>query len=93
MRKTCNYDYLMFAIFSVPGSITSTLDTNKYKFLTKISLDDLEIVKCKFSILLVLRPVPCSNTKPLIRLHSEFTSLNLIIQCHYVNQIAENQSY
>ncbi|XP_058821549.1 uncharacterized protein LOC131683523 [Topomyia yanbarensis] len=30
-----------------PGSIASTLDTNKYKFLTKISLDDLEIVKSK----------------------------------------------
>uniref|UniRef100_A0A182MJZ1 DH domain-containing protein n=1 Tax=Anopheles culicifacies TaxID=139723 RepID=A0A182MJZ1_9DIPT len=30
-----------------PGSVASTLDTNKYKYLTKISLDDLEIVKCK----------------------------------------------
>lgn len=30
-----------------PGSVASTLDTNKYKFLTKISLDDLEIVKSK----------------------------------------------
>ncbi|XP_055604092.1 uncharacterized protein LOC129752331 [Uranotaenia lowii] len=29
------------------GSVASTLDTNKYKFLTKISLDDLEIVKSK----------------------------------------------
>ncbi|XP_032585303.1 uncharacterized protein LOC6572289 isoform X2 [Drosophila mojavensis] len=28
-----------------PGSVASTLDTNKYKFLTKISLDCLEIVK------------------------------------------------
>uniref|UniRef100_A0A182NFZ3 DH domain-containing protein n=1 Tax=Anopheles dirus TaxID=7168 RepID=A0A182NFZ3_9DIPT len=31
-----------------PGSVASTLDTNKYKYLTKISLDDLEIVKCKY---------------------------------------------
>uniref|UniRef100_A0A182J3E0 Uncharacterized protein n=1 Tax=Anopheles atroparvus TaxID=41427 RepID=A0A182J3E0_ANOAO len=30
-----------------PGSVASTLDTNKYKYLTKISLDDLEIVKSK----------------------------------------------
>ncbi|KAH8399046.1 hypothetical protein KR215_001287, partial [Drosophila sulfurigaster] len=30
-----------------PGSVASTLDTNKYKFLTKISLDCLEIVKTK----------------------------------------------
>lgn len=30
-----------------PGSVATTLDTNKYKFLTKISLDCLEIVKCK----------------------------------------------
>ncbi|XP_053694272.1 uncharacterized protein LOC128742086 [Sabethes cyaneus] len=30
-----------------PSSVVSTLDTNKYKFLTKISLDDLEIVKPK----------------------------------------------
>ncbi|ETN57724.1 hypothetical protein AND_010685 [Anopheles darlingi] len=30
-----------------PGSVASTLDTNKYKYLTKIALDDLEIVKCK----------------------------------------------
>ncbi|TDG46198.1 hypothetical protein AWZ03_007406 [Drosophila navojoa] len=30
-----------------PGSVASTLDTNKYKFLTKISLDCLEIVKSK----------------------------------------------
>ncbi|XP_030081579.1 uncharacterized protein LOC111598504 isoform X2 [Drosophila hydei] len=28
-----------------PGSVATTLDTNKYKFLTKISLDCLEIVK------------------------------------------------
>ncbi|XP_037893680.1 uncharacterized protein LOC119639994 isoform X1 [Glossina fuscipes] len=28
-----------------PGTVASTLDTNKYKFLTKISLDSLEIVK------------------------------------------------
>ncbi|EAT46715.1 AAEL002100-PA, partial [Aedes aegypti] len=34
-----------------PGSVASTLDTNKYKFLTKISLDDLEIVKCKYRII------------------------------------------
>ncbi|KAL7038622.1 hypothetical protein ACKWTF_009632 [Chironomus riparius] len=32
---------------SMPGSFSSTLDTNKYKFLTKIPLDDLEIVKSK----------------------------------------------
>lgn len=31
----------------MPGSFSSTLDTNKYKFLTKIPLDDLEIVKCE----------------------------------------------
>ncbi|EDV91134.1 GH15838 [Drosophila grimshawi] len=30
-----------------PGSVATTLDTNKYKFLTKISLDCLEIVKSK----------------------------------------------
>nr|XP_014098224.1 uncharacterized protein LOC106623286 isoform X3 [Bactrocera oleae] len=30
-----------------PGTVASTLDTNKYKFLTKISLDCLEIVKTK----------------------------------------------
>ncbi|XP_034485918.1 rho guanine nucleotide exchange factor 17 isoform X2 [Drosophila innubila] len=30
-----------------PGSVATTLDTNKYKFLTKISLDCLEIVKTK----------------------------------------------
>ncbi|XP_055549403.1 uncharacterized protein LOC129732498 [Wyeomyia smithii] len=30
-----------------PGSVASTLDTNKYKFLTKITLDELEIVKSK----------------------------------------------
>ncbi|XP_033149839.1 rho guanine nucleotide exchange factor 17 isoform X2 [Drosophila busckii] len=30
-----------------PVSVASTLDTNKYKFLTKISLDCLEIVKSK----------------------------------------------
>ncbi|XP_017090454.2 rho guanine nucleotide exchange factor 17 isoform X2 [Drosophila bipectinata] len=30
-----------------PGTVASTLDTNKYKFLTKISLDCLEIVKAK----------------------------------------------
>ncbi|XP_041675374.1 rho guanine nucleotide exchange factor 17 isoform X3 [Drosophila eugracilis] len=30
-----------------PGTVASTLDTNKYKFLTKISLDCLEIVKSK----------------------------------------------
>ncbi|XP_055643721.1 uncharacterized protein LOC129779951 [Toxorhynchites rutilus septentrionalis] len=30
-----------------PGSIISTLDTNKYKFLTKIPLEDLEIIKSK----------------------------------------------
>ncbi|KAG5680642.1 hypothetical protein PVAND_010136 [Polypedilum vanderplanki] len=34
---------------SMPGSF-STLDTNKYKFLTKIPLDDLEIVKCKLNL-------------------------------------------
>ena len=34
-------------LHSMPGSFSSTLDTNKYKFLTKIPLDDLEIVKCK----------------------------------------------
>lgn len=28
-----------------PGSVASTLDTNKYKFLMKIAIDDLEIVK------------------------------------------------
>lgn len=36
--------------FSVPGTFASTLDTNKYKFLTKLALDDMEIVKCKFMI-------------------------------------------
>ncbi|XP_037942979.1 uncharacterized protein LOC119675833 isoform X2 [Teleopsis dalmanni] len=30
-----------------PGTVASTLDTNKYKFLTKISLDCLDIVKTK----------------------------------------------
>ncbi|XP_044314770.1 uncharacterized protein LOC108041272 isoform X2 [Drosophila rhopaloa] len=30
-----------------PGTVATTLDTNKYKFLTKISLDCLEIVKSK----------------------------------------------
>jgi hypothetical protein len=30
-----------------PTSVATTLDTNKYKLLTKISLEDLEIVKCK----------------------------------------------
>ena len=45
--------YLIFdQYFSVQGSFTSTLDTNKYKFLTKISLDDLEIVKCKLNLFL-----------------------------------------
>lgn len=34
-------------IFSISGSFSSTLDTNKYKFLLKIPLDDLEIVKCE----------------------------------------------
>jgi hypothetical protein len=41
---------LMFIFnFSVPGNFSSTLDSNKYKFLTKISLDDLEIVRCEFN--------------------------------------------
>lgn len=31
-----------------PGTVASTLDTNKYKFLTKISLDCLEIVKSMY---------------------------------------------
>lgn len=35
-----------------PGSVATTLDTNKYKFLTKISLDCLEIVKCKCRVIL-----------------------------------------
>lgn len=30
-----------------PQQVSSTLDTNKYKFLTKFTLDDLEIVKGK----------------------------------------------
>lgn len=30
-----------------PGSVASTLDTNKYKFLMKIPLDNMEIVKSK----------------------------------------------
>lgn len=34
-----------FLNFSVSGSFASTLDTNKYKFLTKLLLDDLEIIK------------------------------------------------
>ncbi|XP_037050154.1 uncharacterized protein LOC119084247 isoform X2 [Bradysia coprophila] len=32
---------------SCPVMLASTLDTNKYKFLTKISIDDLEVVKAK----------------------------------------------
>lgn len=31
----------------MPGSFTSTLDTNRYKFLTRIPLEELDIVKCK----------------------------------------------
>uniref|UniRef100_A0A182XX47 Uncharacterized protein n=1 Tax=Anopheles stephensi TaxID=30069 RepID=A0A182XX47_ANOST len=45
-----------------PGSVASTLDTNKYKYLTKISLDDLEIVKCKYTenlnTLFLFSPLP-----------------------------------
>lgn len=38
---------LFFFFFgrTCPGSVASTLDTNKYKFLMKIAIDDLEIVK------------------------------------------------
>ncbi|KAJ6636760.1 Rho guanine nucleotide exchange factor 17 [Pseudolycoriella hygida] len=32
---------------SCPVTLASTLDTNKYKFLTKIPIDDLEVVKAK----------------------------------------------
>lgn len=35
----------MVFVFRCPGTLASTLDTNKYKFLTKISIDDLEVVK------------------------------------------------
>lgn len=49
--------------FSVPGSFTSTLDTNKYKFLTKILLDDLEIVKCELKSI-SLYFASCQSTNP-----------------------------
>lgn len=35
--------------FSVSGSFASTLDSNRYKFLTKMQLDDVEIIKCKLN--------------------------------------------
>lgn len=43
-----NYQKI-FMIFSCPGTLASTLDTNKYKFLTKILIDDIEVVKGNFT--------------------------------------------
>lgn len=43
----CGIKIWIYFFWSMPGSFSSTLDTNKYKFLTKIPLDDLEIVKCE----------------------------------------------
>lgn len=42
-----NFSLKNFFFLSMPGSFTSTLDTNKYKFLTRIPLEELDIVKCK----------------------------------------------
>uniref|UniRef100_A0A1B0FJA0 DH domain-containing protein n=1 Tax=Glossina morsitans morsitans TaxID=37546 RepID=A0A1B0FJA0_GLOMM len=56
-----------------PGTVASTLDTNKYKFLTKISLDSLEIVKTK--------------DENLKRIMTEIE--NLAEDCNKLQQIAE----
>lgn len=45
---TINLVYVLFR--ACPASVAQTLDTNKYKILTKITLDGLEIVKGKSTL-------------------------------------------
>lgn len=39
------FNFILFFLRTCPTSVAQTLDTNKYKYLTKFSLDDAEIVK------------------------------------------------
>lgn len=42
-----SFDYILYVLWfrNCPGSVTSTLDANKYKLLMRIPLEDLEIMK------------------------------------------------
>lgn len=46
--------FLLLHYRSLPDSVAKTLDTHKYKLLTKIALDDVEIVKCKYIYVCVM---------------------------------------
>lgn len=66
------------------GSVTSTLEANKYKLLMKISLDDLEIVKAKDESLKQMM-VEIENLTEDVSILNQINDLTYSLHCHHAS--------